>query len=353
MSATLMLPPKRQRSISHDDDDTAHSASGEVLTADAPRVKGGSGEKLNMIDNAASFGDTETGNAEICLETTRAYGVNEFKNKSVLNKSEATNGPQRVAYADHVVEADGWVRLPEHDIDIVRHGGRAHLAIGAENVGVGPADDTSSIRNRYVTVLQVDGAWRAIDAICYHAGGPLGIGDIEEVGDSRRNCIRCPWHHYLIDLETGSKWYQPMEKSADGKLVPVGWKTSSNPVQRVHEVEDRGNAGVYIRLSKDGKCESDRWAQREDCFRPLQGQAERQRCCATGAAIGSPSGADGRFPSKVAAGVGIGMQPSGHIFRQSPPSANSRRKVPTVATPPLPPTVPALSSQAPSTSACP
>ena len=38
-------------------------------------------------------------------------------------------------------------------------------------------------------------------------GGPLTIGDIEDVNG--RECVRCPWHHYPVVLEDGSKLYRP------------------------------------------------------------------------------------------------------------------------------------------------
>jgi nitrite reductase/ring-hydroxylating ferredoxin subunit len=39
----------------------------------------------------------------------------------------------------------------------------------------------------------------AIDSRCYHHGGPLEDGDIEEMGG--RNCISCPWHTYRITVD--------------------------------------------------------------------------------------------------------------------------------------------------------
>ncbi|XP_067942082.1 uncharacterized protein HI_0077-like isoform X2 [Watersipora subatra] len=43
--------------------------------------------------------------------------------------------------------------------------------------------------------------FHALDAMCSHEGGPLDLGDIEEV-DGRR-CIVCPWHHYEFRLADG------------------------------------------------------------------------------------------------------------------------------------------------------
>ena len=49
---------------------------------------------------------------------------------------------------------------------------------------------------RHVSVLSVDGEVYAIDSICYHAGGPLAVGDIEDVNG--HPCVLCPWHHYKV-----------------------------------------------------------------------------------------------------------------------------------------------------------
>jgi nitrite reductase/ring-hydroxylating ferredoxin subunit len=100
------------------------------------------------------------------------------------------------------------------------------------------------VRGRRITVLRAsdqNGAhpsWAAIDAVCYHAGGPLGPkGTVAAVGD--RICLRCPWHSYLIDLHTGEGLY----KDLDGKLRSKGVK------QRVHEVELRIDGGLWVRLA--------------------------------------------------------------------------------------------------------
>ncbi len=142
------------------------------------------------------------------------------------------------------------------------------------------------VQGRYISIIRgIHKKLYAIDSVCYHMGGPLTIGDIEDVNG--KECVRCPWHHYPVVLEDGSKLYQAMEFKS-GKLQPAGWKASTNR-QRVHDVEERGD-GIYVRLTSledvgrqctDGEYESDRWAFNEDaamnCLRP-----------------GSNSGADGK-----------------------------------------------------------
>lgn len=88
-----------------------------------------------------------------------------------------------------------------------------------------------------------------IDAICYHMGGPLGAGDIEDLClDNEISCgpiIKCPWHFHKIDLSDGSKLNQSVEFDEDTKQTKKGpWIKNSN-FQRVHKVEQRAD-GLYI-----------------------------------------------------------------------------------------------------------
>ncbi|KAG5849068.1 uncharacterized protein HI_0077 [Anguilla anguilla] len=46
-----------------------------------------------------------------------------------------------------------------------------------------------------------DGYW-AMDSSCPHEGGPLDLGDIEDLGNGKLALI-CPWHHFDFCLETG------------------------------------------------------------------------------------------------------------------------------------------------------
>jgi nitrite reductase/ring-hydroxylating ferredoxin subunit len=113
------------------------------------------------------------------------------------------------------------------------------------------------LRGRRITVLRARDAsgqrqsWAAIDAVCYHAGGPLGPqGTLAYVG--HRICLRCPWHSYLVDLRTGEGLYRDL----NGSLCSKGVR------QRVHEVEQRADGGVWVRLAdaRHDKIASDEYA---------------------------------------------------------------------------------------------
>ena len=79
---------------------------------------------------------------------------------------------------------------------------------------------------------------RALDAICYHSGGPLAQGDIEDI-DGFGTCIRCPWHRYLIKLETGEGVYQGL----DTKYKSKGRR------QRTHTTMISADGIVHVQLN--------------------------------------------------------------------------------------------------------
>ncbi|XP_053265007.1 Rieske domain-containing protein [Podarcis raffonei] len=129
-------------------------------------------------------------------------------------------------------------------------------------VCVGREDDIKKLRrttvvihDREVVVFYHDGRFYALDCRCYHTGGPLHEGDIEDING--QPCIICPWHSYKITLATGEGLYQainPREPSPKPKWQSKGVK------QRTHRVTvDSGN--VYVTLSDtDGNIDSDHYA---------------------------------------------------------------------------------------------
>lgn len=75
------------------------------------------------------------------------------------------------------------------------------------------------IAGRTIVVFNVDGRFYALADRCPHQGGPLSKGD--QIGElrsqgagrvsyCRRNMIiRCPWHHWAFDIETGRSQVDP------------------------------------------------------------------------------------------------------------------------------------------------
>ncbi|NXH22581.1 RFESD protein, partial [Bucco capensis] len=99
---------------------------------------------------------------------------------------------------------------------------------------------TAKVDGREVVVFYHEGKFHALDSRCYHEGGPLCLGEIEDINGQA--CIVCPWHKYVITLETGEGLYEginPLEPSPTPKWQSKGVK------QRIHKVTiDNGN--VYV-----------------------------------------------------------------------------------------------------------
>jgi len=158
-----------------------------------------------------------------------------------------------------------------------------------------------------VTVLRHNGKLYCLDSTCYHTGGPLGSGDIEEVqGES---CIVCPWHTYQVTLEDGAKMYQALAMGPGNKLVPAGWKKKEK-AQRVHHVERRDD-GIYVQLNLEGSYDSDSYSHTQ-CGQQKLG-------------YGSSSSKSGNVHSKLSqfrSEPGLGPIPglpkrSGHVLNPS------------------------------------
>ncbi|XP_071586880.1 Rieske domain-containing protein [Heliangelus exortis] len=114
-------------------------------------------------------------------------------------------------------------------------------------VFIGKEDDikrsqraTARVNGREIVVFYHEGKFHALDSRCYHEGGPLYRGEIEDINGHA--CIICPWHKYVITLDTGEGLYEginPLEPSPTPQWQSKGVK------QRVHEVTvDNGN--VYV-----------------------------------------------------------------------------------------------------------
>jgi len=154
--------------------------------------------------------------------------------------------------------------------------------------GIAPGERVhGNVNGRFVTALRLkNGKLKCIDSTCYHAGGPLGIGDLEDVNGE--TCIKCPWHAYSISLEDGGKFYESLAlDKATKKLVPAGWRKKEK-AQRVHEIEERSGGEVWIRLNQTPeKYDSDDYAGSFIC-------AERVMA---GDISGQKKGRDGVMPT--------------------------------------------------------
>lgn len=64
------------------------------------------------------------------------------------------------------------------------------------------------IDGREVALFNLDGTVYALDNTCPHAGGPLGEGTL--IGD----IVKCPWHGWRYNVQTGERPENPAFKVA-------------------------------------------------------------------------------------------------------------------------------------------
>ncbi|XP_027733811.1 Rieske domain-containing protein isoform X1 [Empidonax traillii] len=99
---------------------------------------------------------------------------------------------------------------------------------------------TAKIDGREIVVFYHEGKFHALDSRCYHEGGPLCQGEIEDIDGQA--CIVCPWHKFKITLETGEGLYEginPLEPSPTPQWQSKGVK------QRTHKLTI-DNGRLYV-----------------------------------------------------------------------------------------------------------
>ncbi|XP_047203170.1 Rieske domain-containing protein isoform X2 [Girardinichthys multiradiatus] len=100
-----------------------------------------------------------------------------------------------------------------------------------------------TLEGRDILIIYHEGVFYAIDCYCYHAGGTLQNGDIEDING--KLCIICPKHKYKITLAEGEGLYRarnPMENPSILRWYSKGMK------QRVHTVTEI-NGEVFVKLT--------------------------------------------------------------------------------------------------------
>ncbi|KAM3849769.1 Rieske domain-containing protein-like [Diretmus argenteus] len=123
---------------------------------------------------------------------------------------------------------------------------------------------------RDILVLYHQGELHAMDMRCYHSGGPLQLGDIEEF--DRRMCIVCPWHKYKITLAEGEGLYQAVENPT-ARPLRTHWR-SKGVKQRIHKVTEV-NGDVYVTLNESSETiESDTYQTEK--YRDVSLKAQRK-----------------------------------------------------------------------------
>ena len=162
--------------------------------------------------------------------------------------------------------------------------------------------------------LRDGGRLFCLDAACYHHGGPLAGGDIEETAAG--GCVvLCPWHRYRITLGSGECLYTAVDAASGAAAT-----RSKGVKQRVHAVRTDGE-GVFVRESAPPPPEV-----------AAAGAGAGARAAADAAAAGAVVASDAYarqpfLPAAAAPFAGGAPPPSGaflagvrlHSFRPPPP----------------------------------
>ncbi|XP_005990054.1 Rieske domain-containing protein [Latimeria chalumnae] len=107
---------------------------------------------------------------------------------------------------------------------------------------------TAVVNGREIVVFYYKGSFYAMDMRCYHAGGPLHLGEIEEIGG--QPCIVCPWHKYRMTLSEGEGLYQAI--NIQNPSATPQW-CSKGVKQRTHVVTVK-HGYIYVALSDTSVC---------------------------------------------------------------------------------------------------
>ncbi|KAM9758766.1 Rieske domain-containing protein isoform 1-T1 [Menidia menidia] len=109
-----------------------------------------------------------------------------------------------------------------------------------------------TVEGRDILVVYHQETFYAVDSYCYHAGGELVNGDIEEING--KLCVICPKHKFKICLADGEGLYRgvnPREKPPVPRWYSKGIK------QRTHTITET-DGKVFVELSRQpGWIESD------------------------------------------------------------------------------------------------
>ncbi|XP_034023001.1 Rieske domain-containing protein [Thalassophryne amazonica] len=142
--------------------------------------------------------------------------------------------------------------------------GEPHF-VGKKDELIDAKHSVRTLEGRDVLIVYHQGVFYAIDCYCYHAGGNLQNGDIEELGG--KVCIICPKHKYKISLAEGEGLYKA---KVHGELLPAARWMSKGVKQRVHTVSET-NGNIYVKLSDNPS------SIESDFYQGEKGKVEREK----------------------------------------------------------------------------
>ena len=73
----------------------------------------------------------------------------------------------------------------------------------------------------------------------YLTGGPLHLGDIENLGEAKLLCVVCPWHRWKIDLTTGKVKMPSRQPPLRNQIYPTRVEDDGTIFVGFDEIDDR------------------------------------------------------------------------------------------------------------------
>ncbi|XP_076450033.1 uncharacterized protein LOC143286378 [Babylonia areolata] len=83
-----------------------------------------------------------------------------------------------------------------------------------------------SLNDHLISLFRVEGKVYAVQDSCPHAGGPLSLGDIEDLPGGGL-CVTCPWHKWKIQLKDGNV-REPFGRGEKAVVYPVNITTQGD-----------------------------------------------------------------------------------------------------------------------------
>jgi len=78
-----------------------------------------------------------------------------------------------------------------------------------------------SLNEDDILLVYLKGRIHAFQEKCPHQGGPLELGEIEELPDKSSHCIKCPWHSWKFNIVTGDCVFPDHQSNKRLTVYPV------------------------------------------------------------------------------------------------------------------------------------
>ncbi|HEX4518632.1 MAG TPA: Rieske 2Fe-2S domain-containing protein [Gaiellaceae bacterium] len=116
-----------------------------------------------------------------------------------------------------------------------------------------------TVEGRSIGVFNVGGRFYAVRNTCPHQGASLCLGELygalessspgEYRLDPSQVVVRCPWHGWEFELETGQSWWDPQKTRVRRYSVTVEGVRQKGPyVAETYPVTVEGPARVLVEL---------------------------------------------------------------------------------------------------------